>query len=182
MSEPRIQRPTLLFDTTVLSHFARADRLDVLSDLVIAEQCGTTEVVKHELRQGADEHPALAEALDLSWLDIIPLESAEALVSFAKWARRMGMGDRNLGEASVFAAAEMGGGTVVTDDRDAARVGRAHGVDVHGTVWLLADACRNGKLTEVSASTLIDTLRATNMRLPCTGAEFGSFVRAHGLL
>lgn len=94
----------------------------------------------------------------------------------------MGTAERNLGEASVFAAAEQCGGTVITDDRDAVRVGRAHGLDVHGTIWLLAAACRNGKLTEVSASNLIDTLRATNMRLPCTGAEFGVFVRDRGLL
>ncbi|MPY99629.1 MAG: DUF3368 domain-containing protein [Actinophytocola sp.] len=175
-------QPSLIFDTTVLSHFARADRLDVLSDLVIAETCGTTEVVKQELRQGAIEYPELAEALDLAWLLVMPLDSGEALVRFATWARRMGTAERNLGEASVFAAAEQCGGTVITGDRDAVRVGRAHGLDVHGTIWLLAAACRNGKLTEVSASNLIDTLRATNMRLPCTGAELGSFVRAHGLL
>lgn len=180
--ESDTQQPTLIFDTTALSHFARADRLDVLSDLVVAESCFTTQVVRQELLDGAAEFQELQWALDLDWLGVIALESMEALTCFAKWVRRIGAADRNLGEASVFTAAELHGGTVITDDRDAVRVGRQHGLDVHGTIWLLAGACRSGKLTETGAGTLIDTLRATGMRLPCTGSEFGSFARGHGLL
>lgn len=182
MNESDTQQPSLIFDTTALSHFARADRVDVLSDLVVAQFCYTTQVVRQELFRGSVEYRALECALDLDWLDVIQLESMEALACFAKWVRRMGTADRNLGEASVFTAAELHGGTVITDDSDAVRVGRKHGLEVHGTIWLLAGACRSGKLTETGASTLVDTLRATGMRLPCTGTEFGSFARGHGLL
>jgi predicted nucleic acid-binding protein len=94
----------------------------------------------------------------------------------------MGATSRHHGEASVFAAVEKEGGIAITDDRDAVRVGRAHGLQVHGTVWLLAGSCATGKLTETSAGNLIDTLRATGMRLPCTGPEFGQFARRHGIL
>lgn len=132
--------------------------------------------------KGSAEYQKLRDTLDLDWLDVIPLESVEALTCFAKWVRRMGTADRNLGEASVFTAAELCGGTAITDDRDAVRVGRVHGLDVHGTIWLLASACRSGKLTEIGASNLIDALRATGMRLPCTGSEFGGFARGHELL
>ncbi|WP_410007749.1 hypothetical protein [Planotetraspora sp. A-T 1434] len=48
-------------------------------------------------------------------------------------------------------------------------------------MWLLAMACRAGKLSEVGAGNIIDALKATGMRLPCSGATFGPFARRHGL-
>src|SRR2546421_6486013 len=86
------------------------------------------------------------------------------------------------GEASVFAAAELHGATAITDDREAVRVARTYGLDVHGTIWLLAGACRDSKLPEPAAGNLIDALRSTGMRLPCTGAEFPDYARRYGLL
>jgi predicted nucleic acid-binding protein len=82
----------------------------------------------------------------------------------------------------VFAAAEIHRGIAVTDDRAATRVGRAYGLPVHGTIWLLADGCVTGKQTEAGAGAIIDALRQTGHRLPCTGAEFPSFARRFGLL
>lgn len=182
MSVSIAYQPSLIFDTTVLSHFARADRLDVLSDLVVGQACFTTQVVREELVSGSCRHLELQNALNLDWLAVIALDSVEALNCFAEWTRRMGRSDRNLGEASVFAVAELFGGTPITDDGDAIRVGRAYGLDVHGTIWILAGTCRAGKLTEVGASNPVDALRATQMRLPCTGSEFPRFARDHGLL
>src|SRR3954469_25304558 len=94
------------------------------------------------------------------------LDSLQELAGFAEWARRLGSGERNLGEASVFSAAEMLNGIAICDDRDAVRVGRRYGLEVHGTLWLLSNACRDGKLTEVNVANLIDALRGTGMRLP----------------
>src|ERR1700733_12882692 len=88
----------------------------------------------------------------------------------------------DLGEASVFAAAEIRSATAITDDQAAVRVVRAYGLNVHGTIWLLADACRDGKHSESAAGSLVDVLRATGLRLPCTGAEFPAYARQHGLL
>lgn len=59
---------------------------------------------------------------------------------------------------------------------------RANGLEVHGTIWPLAQLCREGKITESGASNLIDMLRDSGMRLPFAGARFGSFARKHGLL
>jgi predicted nucleic acid-binding protein len=61
-------------------------------------------------------------------------------------------------------------------------VARHHGLQVHGTLWLLARACRNGKLTQIAAGNLIDLLVHHEMRLPCTGAGFGRWARRHDLL
>jgi predicted nucleic acid-binding protein len=172
----------LVFDTVVLSHFALSDRLDVLASLVAGRPCATTAVVVQELRAAAELGPELATASELEWVRVVALDEPAAIRSFARWARRLGAGPRDLGEASVFAAAEMHGAVAVTDDRAATRVGRAYGLTVHGTVWLLAGACRSGKLTELGAGTLVDSLRRTGHRLPCTGPEFPSFARRFGLL
>lgn len=172
----------LVFDTTCLSHFARAERLDVLHDLVLDHKCMTTDVVRAELRTGLGNFPELSTALEADWLGVARLDTLEALACFAEWIRRMGASERHHGESSVFAAVQLSGGVAITDDRDAVRVGRANNLRVHGTIWLLARACRAGKLPETGAANLIETLRATGMRLPCTGPEFGRYARQYKLL
>src|SRR4051794_20647730 len=175
-------RRILVLDTMCLGHFARADRLDVLGDLLVPFGCWTTGVVVEELRVGATAHRALQAATELDWLRVARLDSLDEIRRFATWVRRIGAGERDVGEASVLATAELRGGTAVSDDREAALVGRRHGLDVHGTIWLLAGACRGGKLTPAGAGSLIELLRATGLRLPCTGAEFPDYARRHGLL
>lgn len=176
-----LARP-LFFDTMCLSHFARADRLDVLRDLLLDRDCWTTTVVRSELAVGAGRYPRIHQALGLDWLRVASLDSLDDLRCFVTWAQRLGSGDRDLGEASVLAAAELRRGTAITDDRDATRVARRYGADVHGTIWLLGTACGLGKLTLVGAGNLVDALRAEGARLPCTGTEFPVFARQHGLL
>ncbi|GLW97100.1 hypothetical protein [Microtetraspora sp. NBRC 16547] len=181
MSLPRSD-VSLVFDAMCLSHFARAERLDVLRDMLVGASCLTTHVVRQELREGAREHPLLRDVLDADWLGVARLDSLEEIGCFAKWVQRVGSSDRNLGEASVFSAAELRGGIAITDDRDAVVVGRTHGLEVHGTVWLLASACQDGKISEVGAGNIIDALVMTGMRLPCSGAMFGCYARRYGLL
>jgi predicted nucleic acid-binding protein len=88
----------------------------------------------------------------------------------------------NIGEVTVFAAAEVLRAVAVTDDRNATAVARAHGLTVHGTIWVLAQACRETRLTETGAANLIDMLRGSGMRLPCSGPDFPAFARKHGVL
>ncbi|WP_461119717.1 hypothetical protein [Saccharothrix stipae] len=154
----------------------------MLADLLLEYDCLTTEIVREELRGGTTAYPELAEALDLEWLEVVPLDSIEALTTFTAWVDRIGSGTRDRGEASVFTAAELAGAVAISDDREAVRVARHHGVEVHGTLWLLAHACRDGKLTEIAAGNLIDLLVHHDMRLPCTGAGFGGWARQHQIL
>jgi predicted nucleic acid-binding protein len=177
MTEPE-QPQVLVFDTMCLAHFTLADRLDVLRDLLIGHVCHTTDVVREELRTGAEQYPTLRDALDLDWLKIERLDTIRALDCFSGWVQRLGSGDRNLGEASVFSVAELLAAVAVSDDQDAVRVGRKYGLEVHGTLWLLSLACRAGKLTEVNVSTLIDALKETGMRLPCSGSEYSRWARS----
>jgi predicted nucleic acid-binding protein len=131
-----------------LSHFARAERLDVLRDLLVDKECWTTRVVLEEVRQGVAAHPKLNDVLTVDWLKVSELDSLDEIRCFTRWVKRLGSGERDLGESSVFAAAELRSATAVTDDPAAVRVARNYGLDVHGTIWLLANACRDGKLTE----------------------------------
>ena len=172
----------LFFDTVCLSHFARADRLDVLRDLLVEWECWTTTVVRSELAVGAGTHARLHQALALDWLQVASMDTLEELDCFVKWAGRLGSGDGDLGEASVLAAAELQHGIAITDDRDATRVARRFGADVHGTIALLAAACRLDTLTLIAAGNVIDALRAEGAHLPCTGTEFGRFARRYQLL
>jgi predicted nucleic acid-binding protein len=120
--------------------------------------------------------------LEVEWLRVVALDNLDRLKRFALWTRRVGSGARDLGEASVLAAAEELDAIAVIDERDATQVGRSYGVKVHGTIWLLAGSCRDGKLSEVAASNLLDALAVTGMRLPCTGADFPRYAGAAGLL
>jgi predicted nucleic acid-binding protein len=174
--------PVWVLDGTCLSHFARAERLDVLRDLLVDKECWTTRVVLEELDKGVAEYPALQGVRAGDWLKVAELGTLDEIQLFASWVGRTGSGERDLGEASVFAAAELHGATAITDDREAVRVARTYGLDVHGTIWLLAGACRDGKLSEPAAGNLIDALRSTGMRLPCTGAEFPDYARRYGLI
>ncbi|MFI5486062.1 hypothetical protein [Micromonospora echinaurantiaca] len=174
--------PLLVLDTMVLSHFTLADRLDVLQDLLIDADCWTTQVVIEELRAGATTHPELSAVCEADWPGRVHLDTLAEIRCFAKWTRLLGTEERDLGEASVLAAAELRNGIAITDDRDATKVARAHNADVHGTIWLLAGACRSGKQTERAAGNLIDALRATGARLPCSGAGFPEYARKYRLL
>jgi predicted nucleic acid-binding protein len=181
-SQPSLSPATLVLDATCLSHFARADRLDVLGELLIGRGPHTTHVVREEIRTGLSVHPALADVLALDWLGVTVLDTLDQISRFVMWAQRVGAGQRHLGEASVLAVAEECHAVAIVDDRDATRVGRTYGVEVHGSVWLLASARQQGKLTEVGASNLVDALITTGMWLPCTGPEFSGYARTAGLL
>jgi hypothetical protein len=157
--------------------------LDVLRDLVIDLESWTTRVVVEELRIGAIEHPVLHQTLALDWLDVVQLDSLPEIQCFLSngplwWVP----GSAILERLVCSPLLSFVGGVAITDDRDAVRVGRAHGARVHGTLWLSANACRYGKLTLVAAENLVEALRSTGLRLPCTGREFAGYARQHGLL
>jgi hypothetical protein len=70
------------FDTTCLAHFARAERLDVLRELLIDHECWTTTVVLAELRRGTESYPLLADAVNLEWIRVASLDALDELSCF----------------------------------------------------------------------------------------------------
>ncbi len=59
---------TLVLDSTVLSHFARAGQLAALQRLVASYWCVVPAEVNAELLSGMGEHPALTKAVGLAWV------------------------------------------------------------------------------------------------------------------
>lgn len=175
-------RAGIVFDTTCLSHFARIDRIDLLGDLLKKDKCHLPSTVREEILIGVPDHPHLRQVLELEWLVPYPFDTLDRLLLLDKWAGRVVANDRNWGEAGVLAAAEDLAATALIDDRSATRTGLAYNIDVHGTLWLLAEACKDGRLTEALAMTLVDDLGREGMRLPATGAQFPRWARSNGLL
>jgi predicted nucleic acid-binding protein len=101
---------------------------------------------------------------------------------FAQYVRLLGSGARDIGEAATLAWAEVHGATAVLDDAAARRAGKERGVDVHGTLWLVANGLRSSLLTEDQAISLVDALRLAEAWLPCDGRGFLDWCRRERLL
>jgi hypothetical protein len=71
---------------------------------------------------------------------------------------------------------------VLIDERAGTRAARRDHIEVHGTLWFVANALRGGKLTEAEAIRIIDQLAETGMALPADGAGFLAWTREEGLL
>ncbi|MEU8416671.1 hypothetical protein AB0C24_28090 [Amycolatopsis japonica] len=109
-----VPRP-LVLDAMCLNHFARADRLDVLRDLLVSDECRTTYVVIEELRAGSVTHPALQAALELEWIKVRRLDTIRELECFVKWAGRIGASERGPRRGECFRRS--GTGTLHGDNR-----------------------------------------------------------------
>ncbi len=161
-----------VFDAGPLSYFARAGRMDVLHDVCGDARCVVTDEVARELEQGASAYPALRAALDAEWLKRVRLASLDELGVFAEYARVLGSSrERDRGEAATLAWAELHAATAIVDDRAGVNTGRARGVPVHGTLWLVIQGLRRGRLTEPDATALVAAFLEAGQWLPFEGAE-----------
>lgn len=128
-----------------------------------------TDFVHREVLWNASRLPGCVDVVDLD--------------DFLTWGRRVGMQDRHhAGEASTFSVATTIGAIAIVDDGEARRVGKRLWPDTHGTLWLVAAFVNHGVLDKVSASSLVDALRGSGMRLPGNRGSFVSWAKARGLL
>ncbi|WP_206059874.1 nucleotide-binding protein [Kocuria tytonicola] len=110
------------------------------------------------------------------------MESEDELEHYAFFAERLvGQSGRNAGEASVLAYARAHSCAVIIDDGAGRRAGLDAGVEVRGTLGLLTDAIRGGRLTLEMVSHVADDLLATEYRLPFRAGGFAEWTRANGL-
>lgn len=172
---------TLVFDTSPLSHFARAGRLGTLRQITSGYRCTITKAVRDEITAGARKHPELGSA-DLGWLEIVPVDGLAAMRLLFEYARVLGSGSRDIGEATTLAFAELYGAIAVIDEAAAKKVGTERGVAVHGTLWLVAEGFKATLLDETETGALVNQLRAAEAWFPCDGAEFFTWAREKGLL
>lgn len=97
-------RPTeLVFDTSCLSCFARAGRLETLQAIVAGRRSVVPRAVLEELDAGVADHPALAEVRSAEWIEMVPVDGLSELRLFAEYVRQLGAGQRDVGESSALA-------------------------------------------------------------------------------
>jgi hypothetical protein len=77
----------LIFNTSPLSHFARAGRLALLDRLTAAYRRVVPQAVLDELRAGELAHPPLADVGNADWLEIVACDGLAELRTFAHYVR-----------------------------------------------------------------------------------------------
>lgn len=171
-----------VFDSAPLSCFARAGKLRLLEQLTAGHDRVTTRAVLEELDAGVRDYPLLQEVHTLKWLRSEPVDGLPELRLFAEYARPLGAGMHNIGEATVLAWAEFHQATAFTDDEVAVQLGRKRGVTVRRTLALVADGVKRGLLSELEAQALADELVRAGARFPFSPGTFIAWAKRHGLL
>ena len=127
----------LIADTTVISNFAYAHRLDLLRD--IGNTCTTTEVMD-EL-QAAKRRGILQIAFSDLFIEILKMDENET-DTFIRLSSKFGRG-----EASCLAIALHRKASILTDDLDARRFAQRGNISVSGSIGILVKAVENGQLS-----------------------------------
>jgi hypothetical protein len=83
---------SLVFDTTALSHFARADRTDKLQIAIADDEPILLAEVATELARGIPGYPPLGNAAEGGWLKQVELEGLPEPAAFAKYKGELGGG------------------------------------------------------------------------------------------
>lgn len=171
----------LAWDTSPLLHAIRAEKIDLLG--LIAQHCGrtprrnvTTQAVVSEI-----SHYGLPLA-GLDWLEVVHVDDLAEIEALVAWMARVAGAKSNHGEATVLAWAEVHRAVAVVDDADARRIGLREGLDVRGSLRVVADAVRVGDITAHAATALVDAMIATGARYPCPRGGFVTWARQHRLL
>lgn len=134
---------TFVWDSSALMAASHADRLDVLLSLCPLPKHITTDVVVTEMMK-YDAWTAQAPSL----LEVVALVEPDELGALLNWEARLGTSaGHNRGEALVFAWAEVNKAMPVVDDREARNIGAANGCDLHGSLWVMCCAIREGRDT-----------------------------------
>lgn len=172
----------LVWETSALLHAARADRLDVLGDIARGSRdqpwhnC-TTHAARQEL-----EHKGVSIGVD-SWLGApVHVDGLDEVVALARWVERIGAGSHHRGEATVLAYADAHDAVVIMDDDKARRVAERYGLVVHGSLWVMCEAVKGGRLALAAASSLADVLIADGARYPFEPGGLPRWARGRKLL
>lgn len=155
----------------------------MLEAIVNPYQCIIPVEVQYEILAGVTAMPDLADVLTAQWLETVELSGVHKLAAFARYKTQLGGGStKNIGEAAVLAWAAVHGGVAIIDERAASRIAQQDGIPVHNSLWLVVQGVRQGELDRSAAETLVDELRATDMRLPTDGKGLFAWAYEQGLL
>lgn len=171
---------SLVFDTSALSHFARAGRIDELRMAAADDDPVLLAEVAAELARGVPGYPSLGSAAAGGWLKQVELEELPELAAFARYKGELGGGpERNNGEAAVLAWVSVNGGVAIIDEVVARAMGDRERLQVHGSLWLLIRSFKTGAHDRATVEAIVDDLIGTGMRLP-VGSGVALFAWAYG--
>ena len=175
---------SLVFDTTALSHFARAGRTDELRMAVADDEPVLLAEVAAELARGIPSYPSLGSAAAGGWLKQVELAELPELAAFARYKGELGGGpERNNGEVAALAWVSVNGGIAIIDEVVARAIGNRERLQVHGSLWLLIRSFRTRALDRATVEAIVDDLIGTGMRLPVsTGADLFAWAYGAGIL
>ena len=169
----------LAFDTTALSHFARASRLDTLEKVTEAHRRVVPGPVLSEIRSGVGLYPALNQVMAANWYEIADLSPAPEMAAFIDYQIEFDpTGFRHAGEAAVLAFSRVHNAIAVLDDRVATHAAERDHINVRSTLTLIINGYADGYLTRSEAESLVDDLLPTDIRLPITSGA-GLFAWAY---
>ncbi|MCB1004724.1 MAG: hypothetical protein KDB35_11130 [Acidimicrobiales bacterium] len=172
----------IVFDTTCVSHFARAGRLDVLDSVTRGWDRIIPNEVAAEIHRGVDSHPALATVFSQSWLRIVELDMPEVVYAATFKGELGGAPDAHLGECAALAWVKEHGGLAIIDDSAACALADHHEVAFRGTLSLVVLGFKSDLVDRDAAERLVDELASTDMRLPVDGAGLFAWAYSNGLL
>ena len=156
-----VSRPVLL-DNTVLTNFALVGRQDLVMRLWPRAAC-TTPSALDEYAAGAASGLLPADA----WvgLPLVTLTESEATFA-ASLSPRLGAGER-----TCLSVAFHRRGLLASDDWDARRAARQHGVPQTGTVGILVLCVQRGYLSRDQANALLAEMIALGYRSPVASLD-----------
>lgn len=160
--------PNYIFNTTALSNFAAAGRLDLLVNRY-RRRAFTTIEVGDELRRGFQAGYTYLEAAweqietlnPAGWLRLLTPENAVELRLRAEFDERLGPG-----EASCLALAISRQLTFVTDDLAARRLAQARNVQLTGTLGILVALIRDKTLPLAEGNEILVVMTQRGYRSP----------------
>lgn len=175
---------SLVFDTTALSHFARAGRTDELRIAAADDEPVLLAEVAAELARGIPGYPSLGSVTAGGWLKCVELEELSELAAFARYKGELAGGpERNNGEAAVLAWVTVNGGVAIIDEVVARAIGARERLKVHGSLWLLLRSFKTGAHDRATVEAIVDDLLGTGMRLPVnSGADLFAWAYQTGIL
>ncbi|TDU05545.1 putative nucleic acid-binding protein [Streptomyces sp. 846.5] len=178
---PATSAPLLIWDTSPLFHAIKAGKIEVLGDIAQNFQGGARRNVTTQAVISEINHFQLPLA-GTEWLEIVHVDDLSEIEALVDWMNRVSGAKSNHGEATVLAWAEVHNATAVVDDGDARRIGRKAGLDVRGSLGVIADSVRDGHTTQYVATALVDAMIDTGARYPCQRGQFTSWAKQNSLL
>lgn len=159
-----------VLDTTVYTHLAQAEHLDLLERHAPSGIVLVPPEVNDEIEEGRARHPGIPATSTLDWVELAVLSEDEAWTQLQVKAQLAGRPKEHLGECAVIACAHHRGLVAVLDDSAAVAQAQRLDVPTRNTLWIVIEEYRTTGDREAAVRT-VDDLLATGMYLPVSSGE-----------